>query len=64
MRELEGLRVNVDDVVYMPSLDAPDGKPHPFVYSITIINDSDEKVAIEARKWVVSEGDELSLIHI
>ena len=63
MRELEGLRVKVDDVVYMPSLDAPEDKPHPFVYFITIANDSEEKVAIEARKWVVTEGEERIVVE-
>ncbi len=55
-QELEGLSVRVDDVIYMPSLDAPADKPHPFVYFITIVNNSTEHVRITARKWVVSEG--------
>ena len=42
--ELEGLRVVVDRVVHMPQLDAPPERPHPFVYFITIHNDSDETV--------------------
>ena len=41
--ELEPLRVSVDDVLYMPSLDAPTERPHPFVYFITITNDSEER---------------------
>ena len=40
MKEYEGLRVKVDDVVYMPNLEAPANKPHPFVYFISIFNDS------------------------
>lgn len=55
-QELEGLSVRVDDVIYMPSLDAPAEKPHPFVYFITIINDSNDRVRINARKWVVREN--------
>ena len=55
IRELEGLRVKVDDVVYMPSLDAPPEKPHPFVYFISIHNDSPLPVTIRGRKWVVKE---------
>ena len=55
IREFEGLRVNVDDVVYMPSLDAPPEKPHPFVYFISIHNDSPVPVTIRGRKWVVQE---------
>ena len=57
IRELEGLSVRVDDVIYMPSLDAPEDKPHPFVYFITIKNGSDESVTIRGRKWVVREND-------
>jgi len=55
--ELEGLSVRVDDIIYMPSLDAPSDKPHPFVYFITIVNDSTERVRIIGRKWVVREED-------
>lgn len=55
IREFEGLRVKVDDVVYMPSLDAPQDKPHPFVYFISIHNDSPVPVTIRGRKWVVQE---------
>jgi ApaG protein len=63
MRELEGLKVTVDDVVYMPSLDAPADKPHPFVYFISISNDSKEQVTIEGRKWVVKEGEEQVVVE-
>ena len=54
-QELEGLSVSIDDVVYMPTLDAPDDKPHPFVYFITITNKSTERIRITARKWIVRE---------
>ena len=47
--------MRVDDVVYMPSLDAPADKPHPFVYFITIVNGSEEAIRIFGRKWVVRE---------
>lgn len=63
MRELQSLRVNVDDVVYMPTLDAPADKPHPFVYFISIHNESGEQVTIEGRKWVVREGDETIVVE-
>lgn len=56
-QEIEGLSVSVDDVIYMPSLDAPSHKPHPFVYFITIQNESTERVRILGRKWVVREAD-------
>jgi ApaG protein len=56
LRELEGLEVRIDDVVYMPSLEAPPDKPHPFVYFLSIVNGSDRTVAILGRKWVVREN--------
>ncbi len=54
--ELNGLRVTVDNTVYAPSLDAPPDRPHPFVYFITIHNDSDQTVTIKGRKWVVTDS--------
>lgn len=57
IKEFAGIRVSVDDVVYMPSLDAPAEKPHPFVYFISIFNESDTPVTIRGRKWVVREND-------
>jgi ApaG protein len=55
--ELDGLRVVVDRVVHMPQLDAPPERPHPFVYFLTIHNDSTETVTIRGRKWVVTDAD-------
>ena len=49
MKEYEGLRVKVDDVVYMPNLEAPANKPHPFVYFISIFNDSAVPVTLQTR---------------
>lgn len=64
IREFDGLRVKVDDVVYMPSLDAPNDKPHPFVYFISIHNDSPIPVTIRGRKWVVREaGGEVVVVE-
>jgi ApaG protein len=64
MHEFDGLRVKVDDVVYMPSLDAPPEKPHPFVYFISIHNDSALTVTIRGRKWVVREaGGEVTVVE-
>jgi ApaG protein len=57
IHEFESLRVKVDDVIYMPSLDAPPEKPHPFVYFISIHNDSPLPVTIRGRKWVVRESE-------
>ena len=58
-KELAGLSVTIDKVVYMPHLEAPADRPYPFVYFITIDNQSDETVTIKGRKWVVtnSEGE-------
>lgn len=54
--ELDGLRVTVDEVKFMPQLQAPEERPFPFVYFITIHNDSDETVTIKGRKWVVTDA--------
>ena len=56
LTELEGLRVTVDRVTFMPQLDAPKDRPFPFVYFITIHNDSAETVTIKGRKWVVTDA--------
>jgi ApaG protein len=55
--ELAGLRVSVDDVAYVSTLDAPADRPHPFVYYITIHNDSETPVTIVGRKWIVREAN-------
>jgi ApaG protein len=39
----------------MPHLEAPEDRPHPFVYFITIANESAETVTIKGRKWVVTD---------
>lgn len=63
INQLEGLSVHVDDVIYMPSLDAPTDKPHPFVYFISIKNNSSQRVRIQGRKWVVREGREVTVVE-
>ena len=55
LSELDGLRVTVDRVAFVPHLDAPAERPFPFVYFITIHNDSEQTVTIKGRKWVVSD---------
>jgi ApaG protein len=62
--ELDGLSVVIDDVIYMPNLEAPEDRPHPFVYFINIRNDSSERVSIRGRKWVVREDDSEELIVV
>ena len=56
IRELPGLGVSVDRVIYRPDLDAPADRPYAFVYFITIRNESDETVTIKGRKWVVTDA--------
>lgn len=64
IKEFTGLRVKVDDVIYMPSLDAPADRPHPFVYFISIHNESSVAVTIRGRKWVVNEdGGETTVVE-
>lgn len=66
MREyeyLDGLEVKVDDILYMPSLQSPVDKPHPFIYFLSIINGSDEQVQIYGRKWIVEEANEILILE-
>jgi ApaG protein len=61
-KELPGLEVTVDDVIYMPSLDAPHDRPFPFVYFISIRNNSTLTVTVKARKWVVKAANGETLV--
>ena len=54
-RELTDLRVIIDKIVYVPTLEAPPERPYPFVYFITIDNQSAETVTIRGRKWVITD---------
>lgn len=56
-RELQSLRVRIDKLVYMPDLEAPAERPHPFVYFLTIENESEETITIKGRKWVVTDTE-------
>lgn len=53
--QIEGLEVQLNEVMHVPNLETPPDKPHPFVYFITIVNKSDQSITIKARKWVVRE---------
>jgi ApaG protein len=59
--KLPGLTVSVDKVLYDPSRPAPPDRPHPFIYYLSIHNESEEPVNIFGRKWIVrdTEGDTL-----
>jgi ApaG protein len=54
---IDGISVEVDQVVYMPSLQSPADKPHPFVYYVSIYNHSNDVIQILGRKWIVTESD-------
>lgn len=60
--ELPGLQARVDRVVHVPHLEAPPDRPFPFVYFITISNQSQETVTIKGRKWVVTDVDGHTLV--
>jgi ApaG protein len=62
IHELPELRVTVDRVVFAPHLDAPPDRPNPFVYFITIQNDSDKTVTLKGRKWVVTDAQNRSVV--
>jgi ApaG protein len=52
---LAGLKVRVDQLIYMAALEAPSDRPHPFAYYLTIENHSDRDVTLLGRKWVVRQ---------
>jgi len=54
-QEISGLRVEVEEVIYNPNLEAPDDRPYPFVYFVSIINDSSEPLTIWGRKWILKD---------
>ena len=56
-RLLDGFTVEVDRVIYDPELQTPMGKPHAFVYFITIHNKSNQALTVKGRKWVVREEE-------
>ncbi|MEN8694045.1 MAG: ApaG domain [Akkermansiaceae bacterium] len=49
------MRVEVEEVLHMPHLDAPADRPYPFVYFLSIVNDSQETVTILGRKWILRD---------
>jgi len=57
-RELKGLRVILDDLVYVQNAQSmPKGSPHAFVYFITIRNESKQTVTLLGRKWIIKYAD-------
>ena len=62
--QLPGLSVSVDQVLYLPHLQVPPEKPHPFAYYLSIHNHSNETVTIVGRKWIVTdEGGETLVVE-
>ena len=55
LQEREGLSARVDRVVYAPDFDAPQDRPHPFMYTVTVLNASTQPATIKARKWVLKD---------
>ena len=63
-RLLEGFGATVDRVIHAPDLPASPDQPHPFVYFITIRNESDRTVTVKGRKWVVrAEGGYVTAVE-
>jgi ApaG protein len=61
---LPGFEATVDQVVYDPELPASPDQPHPFVYHITIRNESDRTLTVKGRKWVVrAESGEVTAVE-
>lgn len=57
LKELPGLEVTVDQVLYMPELVGPEQELYPFLYAITIRNNSPLAVTVRGRKWVVRQDN-------
>src|ERR1700740_858510 len=52
---LTDVHVIIDKIVYVQTLEAPPDRPYPFVYFITIDNQSVETVTSKARKGVIRD---------
>lgn len=61
--ELPGLRVELDRLVYRQGGDdLPPGKPHAFIYFLTIHNASAHTVTFLGRKWIIEHPDGSQLV--
>lgn len=55
---LDGLSVTLDKLEYhFGAANAPQETPHVFVYFLTIDNQSDRRIKLLGRKWIVSSSD-------
>lgn len=61
--ELTGLSVSLDRLVYhrLPP-EKCNGRPHAFIYFLSIQNESEVTVTIRGRKWVVTHEDGTQLV--
>lgn len=56
--EIPGLTARLDRLVHHHGGKClPEGKPHAFVYFVTIQNDSDRTITLLGRKWVIEDAD-------
>ncbi len=61
--EVPGLTAHLDRLVHHHGGTClPEGKPHAFVYFITIKNQSDRAVTLLGRKWVIQHADGSRLV--
>jgi len=61
---LPKIEVTLDDLVYLTDVEAPEERPHPFAYFLTIHNRSDQTIKVHGRKWVLNErGGECMVIE-
>ena len=61
--EVPGLTAHLDRLVYHHGGQClPDGKPHAFVYFVTIKNQSEHAVTLLGRKWVIHHADGSQLV--
>ena len=61
--ELTGLRVTLDRLLYqhLPP-EKCNGRPHAFIYFLSLHNDSSLTVTIHGRKWMVTHDDGSQLV--
>ena len=59
---LAGIHVSVDELLYMPALETPPDRRHPFAYFITIENSTDRPLTLIGRKWVVRQEEGGTLV--
>jgi len=64
-RTIPGIEVTVSRVVHFEAGDKlPNGRPHAFVYFITVHNGSGERITLLGRKWIVfAEGGRREVIE-